>query len=206
MGKDCCAPEVAQGGEAWKRILKIALILNLAMFFVEVAASISSSSMSLQADALDFLGDTFNYGVSLYVASSTLKRRASVSVLKGMTMLGFGLFILAQVVIKVRLHQMPTPPVMGVVGALALVVNFGVAALLYKYREGDSNMQSVWLCTRNDVIGNVMVLVAAFLVQLTQSGWPDWITGSILAILAITSGVRVLRLAKDELVESSGTF
>lgn len=200
MGKDCCAPEVEQGGESWKKILKIALVLNLIMFFVEVVASVTSSSMSLQADALDFLGDAFNYGISLYVASSTLKKRATVSILKGMTMLGFGLFILVQVLVKVRLQELPEPPVMGVIGTLALVVNVSVAILLYKFREGDSNMQSVWLCTRNDAIGNVMVVTAAFLVHMTQSGWPDWITGSILAILAISSGIRVLKLARQELI------
>lgn len=200
MGKDCCAPTVnEQASQRWKRILVIALALNLGMFFVEVLAAKTSNSMSLQADALDFLGDAFNYGISLYVAGKVLRKRASVSLLKGFTMAGFGIFILIETVIKIRQGGIPTPPTMGIVGALALVVNFSVAYLLYRYREGDSNMQSVWLCSRNDAIGNMMVIVAAVLVHFTQSGWPDWIASLILASLGFISGIKIIKLAKSEL-------
>lgn len=199
MGKDCCAPEVSNASEPWKRVLKIALVLNLAMFLVEVVASWRSGSMSLQADAMDFLGDGFNYGISLVVAGAVIATRAKVSLLKGATMTAFGIFIVAQTAIKISQGVLPQPPVMGIVGTLAFLVNLTCALLLYRYREGDSNMQSVWLCTRNDMIGNLMVIAAAGLVAWLGTGWPDWIASLILAGLGFTSGLRVIRLARAEL-------
>jgi Co/Zn/Cd efflux system component len=169
------------------------------MFVVESIASKTSGSMSLQADALDFLGDSFNYGISLYVINHSLKTRATVSFLKGLTMAGFGVFILVETILKIRNGGLPEPPTMGMVGSLALAVNLGVALILYKFREGDSNMQSVWLCTRNDAIGNVMVLIAAWLVLWTRTGWPDWIAGLTLASLGFASGIRVIRLSRKEI-------
>ena len=182
-----------------KRILIIALILNLIMFFVEIIASKSSGSMSLQADALDFLGDAFNYGISLYVVSHTVRARAKVSILKGACMASFALYILIETILRVRAGGIPTPPTMGIVGTIALSVNLSVAFLLYQYREGDSNMQSVWLCTRNDAIGNIMVILAAILVHFTNTGWPDWIAGFVLAALGMQSGLKVIKLARKEL-------
>jgi cation diffusion facilitator family transporter len=199
MGKECCAPEVESTGEDWKKILKIALVLNLAMFFLETIGSQTSGSMSLQADALDFLGDAFNYGISLYVAGHALKHRAGVSLLKGLMMIGFGVYILFGTAQRIRNGVLPASPTMGVIGTLALIVNVSVAVMLYRFREGDSNMQSVWLCTRNDVIGNVMVIVAAVLVHFTQSGWSDWIAGVLLALLGLNSGFKIVKLARGEL-------
>jgi Co/Zn/Cd efflux system component len=200
MGKDCCAPEVSQSSsQGWIRVLRIALVLNFLMFGIEIAASWKSGSMSLQADALDFLGDGFNYAISLMVAGSVVATRARVSLLKGATMTAFGLFILVQTVIKITAGVLPESPLMGVVGTLAFLTNLSCAVMLYRFRDGDSNMQSVWLCTRNDMIGNLMVIAAAGLVAWLSSGWPDWIASLILAGLGIQSGVKVIRLARGEL-------
>lgn len=205
MGKECCAPEVSpSSSQGWIRVLKIALVLNLVMFVVEVIASWKSGSMSLQADALDFLGDGFNYGISLIVAGSVVAARARVSLLKGATMTVFGLFILVQTALKISAGVLPEPPLMGMIGTLAFLTNLTCALLLYRYRTGDSNMQSVWLCTRNDMIGNIMVVIAAGLVAWLSSGWPDWIASMILAGLGIQSGLKIIRLARAELGHSHG--
>ena len=199
MSKDCCGPEIDETNKDWKKILIVALVLNIAMFFVEIIASQQSGSMALQADALDFLGDAFNYGISLYVVSHTIFIRAKASILKSLFMIGFALFITIETLFKIRSGGLPSPPTMGTIGSIALTVNLTVAALLFKYRGGDSNMRSVWLCTRNDAIGNLMVIAAAFLVHYTQSGWPDWIAGLVLAVLGLQSGIHVFNLARNEL-------
>lgn len=206
MSKDCCEVEVdANSDQSWKRLLWIALILNFAMFFVEIFASYTSGSMSLRADSLDFLGDSFNYGISLYVAGKSLKSRASVSALKSLTMIGFGIFVLVSTIQKIGFGVAPEAPAMGVIGALAFAVNLSVALMLVRHKDGDSNKQSVWLCTRNDAIGNVLVLIGALFVHLLQSGWPDWIVGLALSGLGVQSGIKVLKLARKELA-SPNTF
>ena len=199
MGKDCCAPEIDETNESWKRVLVVALVLNILMFCVEIIASNRSGSMALQADALDFLGDAFNYGISLYVVSHTIFIRAKASILKSLFMIGFPIFITIETVLKIKSGALPSPPTMGIIGTLALTVNLSVAALLYKFRGGDSNMRSVWLCTRNDAIGNLMVISAAVLVHFLQSGWPDWIAGLVLATLGLQSGIHIFKLARSEL-------
>ena len=202
MGKDCCAPEIEDTTQGWKRVLQVALVLNVIMFFVEIVAARKSGSMALKADALDFLGDAFNYGISLYVVRHTLMIRAKASLLKSLFMMGFGLYIAVETVFRVRVGLLPFPPTMGIVGTIALTVNFSVAALLFKFRSGESNMRSVWLCTRNDAIGNLMVIIAAGLVQFFHSGWPDWIAGLILATLGLQSGIHIFNLARKEISAS----
>lgn len=183
----------------WRRVLWWALVLNFTMFLVEYFFSRSAASMSLQADSLDFLGDSFNYGISLWVASEALRQRARVSFLKGLSMSLFGLFVLYQTARLISAGRVPHPETMGLIGALGFSVNFFVAILLYRFRNGDSNMQSVWLCTRNDAIGNFLVILTGGVVHLTSSGWPDWITGLVMAILALQSGARVMRLSSYEM-------
>jgi Co/Zn/Cd efflux system component len=176
----------------YRRILWIALALNLAMFIVELAAGLASGSVSLLADAIDFFGDAANYGVSLAVLSMALVIRAKAALLKAACMLGFGLFVLGKAAWSARAGIPPEAITMGVVGFMALCVNVGVAAMLYAYRNGDANMQSVWLCSRNDALSNIAVILAAFGVFGTASAWPDVIVAGIMGLLAISSAFTVL--------------
>ncbi len=183
----------------YRRILWWALIVNAGMFAVEIGAGVQSGSVSLLADAIDFLGDAANYAVSLFVLSMALAWRARAAALKGASMLLFGLFVAGRTVWGALNGVPPEPITMGVVGVLALAANLGVAAALYAYREGDANMRSVWLCTRNDALGNLAVMGAALGVFGTGTAWPDLAVAAVMAGLAITGGVSVLRDARREL-------
>jgi Co/Zn/Cd efflux system component len=190
----------------YRRILWAALLINAAMFVVEIAASLQSGSLSLLADAIDFAGDALNYGVSLAVLASALAWRARAAMLKAVSMIGFGLFILGQALWSVWNGSVPSATTMGVVATLALLANVSVAMMLYAFREGDANMRSVWLCSRNDAIGNLAVMVAALGVFGTGSAWPDLIVASLMASLALQGGWQVLRQALAELKgEKPGT-
>ena len=158
-----------------------------------------SGSLSLLADAVDFAGDTLNYGVSLAVLASALAWRARAAMLKAVSMIGFGLFILGQALWSVWNGSVPSATTMGAVAVLALLANVSVAVMLYAFREGDANMRSVWLCSRNDAIGNLAVMVAALGVFGTGSAWPDLIVASLMASLALQGGWQVLRQARAEL-------
>lgn len=188
---------------SYRRILWIALALNLAMFIVELAAGLASGSVSLLADAIDFFGDAANYAVSLAVLSLALAVRAKVALLKAACMLVFGIFVLGKVawVIKsgMPVQSQPLALTMGVVGFLALCVNLGVAALLYAYRNGDANMQSVWLCSRNDAISNIAVMIAALGVFGASSAWPDLVVAALMGLLAVSSAFSVFSKARQEL-------
>jgi len=183
----------------YRRILWAALVINLAMFGIEIGAGFQSGSVSLLADAIDFFGDGANYAVSLAVLSMGLAWRARAAVLKGVSMLGFGLFVAGSTVWSLIHGGTPEAFTMGAVGLLALAANLGVAAMLYAYREGDANMRSVWLCTRNDAIGNLAVMLAALGVFGTGTAWPDLLVAAVMAGLAIMGGVSVLRQARREL-------
>jgi Co/Zn/Cd efflux system component len=191
------APESAD--PRYRRILWIALALNLAMFVVELAAGLASGSVSLLADAIDFFGDAANYAVSLAVLSMALVIRAKAALFKAACMLAFGLFVLGKAAWVARTGVPPEALTMGVVGLLALCVNLGVAAMLYAYRNGDANMQSVWLCSRNDALSNIAVIFAAFCVFGTASAWPDLIVASVMGLLAISSAWVVFKSARKEL-------
>ncbi|MCA0215007.1 MAG: cation diffusion facilitator family transporter [Proteobacteria bacterium] len=183
----------------YRRILWWALIINAAMFAIEIAAGVQSGSVSLLADAIDFLGDAANYGVSLMVLGMTLAWRARAALLKGASMLLFGLFVAGRALWALAYGTPPEPMTMGLVGLLALAANVGVAIALYAFRDGDANMRSVWLCTRNDALGNLAVMGAALGVFGTGSAWPDLAVAAIMAGLAITGGISVLRHAGREL-------
>jgi Co/Zn/Cd efflux system component len=183
----------------YRTILWIALAVNLAMFFVEIAAGFSSGSTSLLADAIDFFGDAANYGVSLAVMSMALAWRARAALLKGASMLVFGVFVLGRAIWAYTQGVTPDAFEMGAIGSLALLANVGVAALLYAYRDGDANMRSVWLCTRNDALGNVAVMLAALGVFGTGTAWPDLLVAAVMAGLAISGGWAVVRHARAEL-------
>jgi Co/Zn/Cd efflux system component len=193
----------ANADPRYRRILWIALIVNGAMFAVELAAGTHSGSASLLADAIDFLGDAANYGLSLWVLAMALAWRARAALVKGVSMLAFGVFVIGRVAWGAWQGIPPEPFTMGGVGLLALAANLGVAALLYAYREGDANMRGVWLCTRNDALGNLAVMGAALGVLGTGTVWPDLVVAATMAGLAISGGWSVIRQARQELASTS---
>jgi Co/Zn/Cd efflux system component len=184
---------------AWRRALWIALAVNAGMFLAEIIAGVAAGSASLQADALDFLGDAANYAISLGVAGMVLTWRARAALLKGASLGLLGLWVLASTAWHAYAGTLPQAEVMGVVGVLAFLANAGVALMLYRYRGGDANMRSVWICSRNDAIGNVAVLLAALGVFGTGTGWPDVIVAGIMAALSISGGWQIVQQARDEL-------
>ena len=187
----------------YKKVLWVALVVNLGMFIVEVASGLKAGSVSLLADSLDFFGDAANYAVSLFVLGMVLSIRAKAALIKGATLGIFGVGVLAYTAYRLWTGQVPEPLTMGVVAVLALVANVAVALMLYKWREGDSNMQSVWLCSRNDAIGNVAVVAAAGLVAWTGSAWPDLAVAVLMATLGITAARTIIAQAWRELNQHS---
>ena len=197
---DCCAKPAHTGSSPrFRRALWIALIVNAGMFCVEFAAAWQAQSVSLLADAVDFLGDAANYGISLWALAMGALWRSRTALLKGLTMGGYGIFVLVQAVLTAMQGGVPDAKVMGVVGLLALVANLGVATLLYAWREGDANMRSVWLCSRNDAIGNVAVLLAAAGVFGLGAAWPDLLVAVLMGVLGLTSAYTVISQALGEL-------
>ena len=187
----------------YRKALWVALVINTAMFAVEITGGLQSGSVSLLADAVDFAGDAANYGISLAVLPMGLTWRARAALLKGLTMAGFGVFVFARTFWAVHSGVTPEPLTMGVIASLALIANVLVALMLYAFRDGDANMRSVWLCSRNDAIGNIAVMLAAVGVFGTGLGWPDFVVATIMAGLALSSGVSIVRLARQELQISS---
>ena len=183
----------------YARALWIALAVNAAMFAVEIAAGLRSGSVSLLADAIDFFGDAANYGISLAVLTLHLAWRARTALLKAASMALFGGAVLARAAWSAWQGIVPEPATMGVVGTLALVANVGVAVMLYRWREGDANMRGVWLCTRNDALGNLAVLAAALGVFGSGTAWPDLAVAAGMALLALSSAWSVGRQARAEL-------
>jgi Co/Zn/Cd efflux system component len=182
-----------------KIVLWIALVLNAVMFFAELITSFVADSVALKADAIDFLGDAANYGVSLFVLGMSIGTRARASLLKAYTMAAFGLWVIGSAVFSWIAQSQPEASLMGKLGVTAMLVNLLVAGLLFKFRNGDSNMKSVWICTRNDVIGNIAVIIAAAGVVATSSGWPDLVVALGMGLLAIFSAREVIIDANREL-------
>jgi len=208
MSAHCCNHDIPKAETIvnlprYRKILWIALIVNAAMFLVEIGAGVQAGSLSLLADAVDFAGDALNYAVSLAVLASALAWRARAAMLKAVSMMGFGLYVLGAAVWSVWHGGMPQAFTMGAVALLALAANVAVAWMLYAFREGDANMRSVWLCSRNDAIGNAAVFLAALGVFGTGSAWPDLAVASLMAILALHGGWTVLRQARGELSQGS---
>lgn len=195
----CSVPEPKSPDPRFRKALWIALWVNLAMFLVEGVASLQSGSVSLMADAIDFFGDSANYLLSLSVLSMGMLWRGRAALIKGITMTLFGLAVLGRAIWVAQSGVTPEPLTMGAVGLLALVANVVVALLLFKFREGDSDMRSVWLCSRNDAIGNLAVMVAALGVFGTGTAWPDLAVAAVMGGLAMTSGVSVVRHARSDI-------
>ena len=195
---DCEGPDAARDA-SYRRVLWLVLAVNAAMFAVEIGAGLAAGSASLQADALDFLGDAANYAISLLVVGLALRYRASAALLKGASMGVFAAWVIGVIGWHAWHGTLPNAVTMGAVGIAALVANAGSFALLWAFRNGDSNMRSAWICTRNDVLGNLAVLAAALGVFGTGAGWPDTVVAAIMASLALQGAAVVIRQAVREL-------
>lgn len=185
--------------KSFRRVLWTVLVINGIMFIVEFTSAFFANSVSLQADALDFLGDTVTYAITLMALGYPLKVRARVAMFKGISLALLGLWVFGQMLYYLARGQIPSFEIMGMMGIIAFLANLFCAVLLYRFRVGDSNMQSVWLCSRNDAIGNLAIIVAASGVFVTGAGWPDFLVATIIATLCITASIRIIRLARLEL-------
>lgn len=201
MGAKCCnhTPEIRATDSQYRRVLWAVLLLNAVMFAIEAVAGLAAGSASLQADAMDFLADAANYGISLFVVGMALKLRAGAALAKGLTVGAFGIWVIGSTIWNMTEGTVPEAVTMGQVGFAALLANAASFALLWAYRDGDSNMRSVWLCSRNDVIGNVAVLLAALGVFGTGTGWPDFLVAAIMGGLALHGSWKVVQPAYFEL-------
>lgn len=182
----------------FRRALWAVIAINGSMFVIEITAGALAGSRALQADALDFLGDTATYAISLFVLGMSLRARATAALLKGASLAVMGLWVLGSTVYQVLVLGLPRAEVMGVVGLLALAANLGSVMLLLRYRNGDANVRSVWLCSRNDAIGNLAVLAAALGVWLSGTAWPDLVVAAAMAALFLWSALHIVRQALEE--------
>ena len=199
---DCCedkACAIDALRERQSSTLKTVLGINAVMFLVELVAGIISGSTALLSDSLDNLGDALTYGLSLYAVSRGPRSKAKVALFKGGLILAAGLFVLGQVAYKIMVPAVPAFETMGAISVLALIANGTCLALLWKHRQDDVNMSSVWECSRNDIASNIAVFAAAAGVWFTQSAWPDLLIGTALACLFVMSALRVLRNGLAEL-------
>jgi Co/Zn/Cd efflux system component len=201
MGADCCGHNATFEGLSadYKRRLWVVIALNAAMFAVEMGAGAVAGSRALQADALDFLGDSLTYGVSLAVIGAAMPVRAWAAFAKGVSLTVMGLGVFGWTAYHVVVLGAPRAEVMGAVGFMALGANVASVLLLARYKDGDANVRSVWLCSRNDAIGNVAVMIAALGVWGTATRWPDLIVAAIMAGLFLYSAARILQQATHEL-------
>lgn len=200
MGTCCsngCQP--AAPDSRFRRVLWIALIINAVMFGVELAGGLRADSASLLADSVDFLGDATNYGLSLVALALAPLWRSRAALTKGVTMGAYGIGVLSLTLYNIVHGSVPEPATMGAIGALALLANVSVAVMLYRYRDGDANMQSVWLCSRNDAIGNLAVLLAAAGIYGSGTSWPDLLVAALMALLAINASFTVMKTAWREI-------
>ena len=184
--------------DAFRRALWVVITINGVMFIVELAAGALAGSKALQADALDFLGDTLTYALSLWAIGKSVQVRTSAALIKGGSLAIMGLWVLGSTLFSILSAGEPRAEIMGVVGFLALAANLASVGILLRFRDGDSNVRSVWLCSRNDAIGNVAVMVAAVLVWATASRWPDLVVAAAMAGLFLWSSGQIIRQALHE--------
>jgi len=205
MSAGCCdhQPKFDGMSAGFRRALWIVIAINAVMFGVEMTAGAIAGSRALQADALDFLGDTLTYGMSLFVLGMAIRTRALAALIKGASLALVGAWVLGSAAYQVLVLGLPDAHVMGAIGFLALAANLAAVAILIRYRDGDANVRSVWLCSRNDAIGNVAVMVAAGLVALTGTAWPDLIVAALMAGLFLWSAIQIIAQALRELRASS---
>ncbi|WP_040650510.1 cation transporter [Roseovarius sp. 217] len=202
----CCGHEARFDGVSavYRRRLWMVIAINATMFGVEMVAGQAAQSQALKADALDFLGDALTYGLSLAVIGMSMRVRATAALFKGLSLMAMGLWVLGTTVYRVFYLGVPEAGIMGSIGFLALAANVASVLLLMAYKDGDANVRSVWLCSRNDAIGNVAVMVAALAVWGAGSGWPDLIVAGLMASLFVNSAQQIIRQALDERRHADG--
>ena len=189
----------------YKRILWTVIAINGVMFLVEMVAGQLAQSQALKADALDFLGDTVTYGLSLAVIGASIRTRAMAAVFKGLSLSVMALCVVGSTVYHTLILGIPSAEVMGTVGFLALAANLASVLLLMRYKDGDANVRSVWLCSRNDAIGNVIVMFAALGVWSSTSAWPDLAVAAVMAVIFLSSSIQILRQAWTEYSEGNAS-
>jgi Co/Zn/Cd efflux system component len=201
MSADCCGHGVTFEGLSadYKRRLWLVIAINASMFLVEMAAGALAGSQALQADALDFLGDATTYAISLAVIGASIQIRARAAILKALSLTAMALWVLGSTAYHVLILGVPRAEVMAVIGILALAANAASVLILMRYKDGDANVRSVWLCSRNDAIGNVAVMLAALAVWGTATKWPDLLVAAIMAGLFLNSSIQILRQSFREL-------
>lgn len=198
----CCEHDIDEEAlkvASFRRVLWTVLVINAVMFVVEFSSAFIASSVALQADALDFLADAATYAITLMVLGSALRVRALAAMLKGASMALMGFWVLGRTLFYMIEGNAPSAEIMGIMGGAAFLANLISALMLYRYRAGDSNMRSIWLCSRNDAIGNLAIIVAALGVFATDTPWPDFGIAVIMAGLAISASAQIFRLAGQEL-------
>jgi len=197
---NCCGNDAKFDGvsDDYKRRLWIVIAINAMMFTIEMIAGQYAESQALQADALDFLGDTLTYGISLAVIGASVRIRTNAALAKGISLMLMGAWVFGSTMYRVFYTGVPEAGIMGVIGLMALMANLASVFILMAYKDGDSNVRSVWLCSRNDAIGNIAVMIAALGVWGTTTGWPDLIVASIMAGLFLSSSVQIIRQALEE--------
>lgn len=203
MGADCCGNNATFEGLSanYKRRLWLVIAINATMFLVEMGAGALAGSQALQADALDFLGDATTYGISLAVIGASIQIRARAAILKALSLTVMGVWVLGSTAYHVLILGIPRAEIMGAIGILALVANATSVLILMRYKDGDANVRSVWLCSRNDAIGNVAVMIAALAVWGTATKWPDLLVAAVMAGLFLTSSIQILRQSFGEMRE-----
>jgi len=203
----CCDHDARFDGvsSAYKRRLWLVIAINAAMFAVEMSAGQAAQSQALKADALDFLGDALTYGLSLAVIGMSVRVRATAALVKGISLMAMGLWVLGTTLYRVLYIGVPEAEIMGLIGFLALAANVASVLLLMAYKDGDANVRSVWLCSRNDAIGNVAVMLAALGVWGSGTGWPDLIVAGLMAALFVNSSVQIIRQSLQERREAALT-
>jgi len=201
MSAGCCNHETKFDGTSngFRTALWIVIFINAIMFIVEMIAGSIVGSQSLKADALDFFGDSVTYGISLYVIGMSLKVRSTTALLKGISLALMGFWVFGSTVYQVFILGVPQAPIMGAIGFLALAANMASVLILVRYKDGDANVRSVWLCSRNDAIGNIAVLIAAVLVFYTGSAWPDLVVAGVMAGLFLWSATQIVIQSLNEM-------
>lgn len=203
MGAHCCNDVKFDGVDpAYKRVLLVVIAINAFMFLVEMPMGFVGQSQALKADALDFLGDTLTYAISLAVIGKAATLRAKIALLKGVSLAAMGIWVLGSTLYSVFYMPTPAAMIMGSVGFAALAANVISVLLLMRFKDGDANVRSVWLCSRNDAIGNIMVMVAASGVWLSGTGWPDLIVAAFMASLFLSGSFTIIRQARHELTHN----
>ncbi len=203
----CCAAEAKNSSE--RKLLWVVLILNFSMFVVEFIAGWLANSSGLLADSLDMLADAAVYSLSLYAVGKSLLYKGRAALANGYLQLSLGLLVLFDVARRIWLGSEPQSDLMFSIGFIALIVNMICFALLYQFREGDVNLKASWICSRNDMLANIGIIISAVLVGQFDKAWPDWVIGSVIAGIVIHSSIAIISEArasiKKDAVESNLT-